>query len=248
MPRSRRSAERTPWPPATSNARSVVRCRIADAPSGGSGESQACRAASTRSAGSRARAPPPAPWPSSRHSVGEGRVTRSARQRAISAASPPSSASRVSAAPAVSTTVSSGSPSSAASRIPRRASRRPAGPSGGASAPRRSWPRTTQGAPPIRASARHSPGSCSPAPVPLNGVTDVPATLNRSRTPGRSGRRERRIESAVPGTGPAAARDTSSGTPGETAFSGAGAGHRTSRARPMTAGSSPEVSTASTRP
>ena len=55
-------------------------------------------------------------------------VTRSARQRAISPASPPSSASSDSAGPAVSMTSTSGSRRPAASAMPRRASRSAAGP------------------------------------------------------------------------------------------------------------------------
>jgi len=61
MPAFSKSTDRTPWLSAISAARSVVRCTIALAPSGGSGESQPCWAASTRSAGSSASAPPPVP-------------------------------------------------------------------------------------------------------------------------------------------------------------------------------------------
>ena len=92
-PSRSRSSERTPCAAAISGARSTVRYRIAEAPSGGSGDSQACCAQSTRSAGSSASAPPPAPSPSSRQTVGASQLTRSARHRAISPASPPSSAS-----------------------------------------------------------------------------------------------------------------------------------------------------------
>ena len=62
----------TCWERAISGACAVSRCTIALAPSGGSGESQACCAATTRSAGRNASAPPPLPSPSIRHSVGRG--------------------------------------------------------------------------------------------------------------------------------------------------------------------------------
>ena len=70
---ARRSSARTCWARAISGAWSRSRCTIALAPSGGSGESQACCAAMTRSAGSSASAPPPLPSPSMRHSVGASR-------------------------------------------------------------------------------------------------------------------------------------------------------------------------------
>ena len=118
-------------------------------------------------------------------------MTRSCRQRAISPAIPPSSASRDSAAPGVSISVTSGSRSSAARCMPRRASRSAAGPSGAVRlCPRRSWPSTTQGAPPKRARASSSPGSFSPAPVPDRPTTSVAAVRSSRRTPGRSSRRD----------------------------------------------------------
>ena len=178
--RRRRRAARAPpgrrsrpargrWParpgPAPSRRRaSMSRCTIADAPSGGSGPSQPLAAASTRSAGTRASAPPPVPWPSSTASVGALSITRSCRQRAISPASPPSSASRDSAAPGVSISVTSGSRSSSARCMPRRASRSAGRARAGRTVlwPRRSCPSTTHGAPPKRASASSSPGSFSP--------------------------------------------------------------------------------------
>ena len=70
MPRPCRSIARTCWARAISAAWSRSRCTIALAPSGGSGDSHACWAATTRSAGSSASAPPPLPSPSIRHSVG----------------------------------------------------------------------------------------------------------------------------------------------------------------------------------
>jgi hypothetical protein len=115
---------------AISAARVLVRYLSTEAPSGDSADSQLFSAAMTRSAGSRARAAPPAPWPMSTASVGDWSVIRSARHRAISAARPRSSASLDSSAPAVSMTVTSGSRSSAASRMPRRAIRSAAGPTG----------------------------------------------------------------------------------------------------------------------
>ena len=99
-----------------------------------------------------------------RQSVGAVEHDQVGRQRAISPARPPSSASFDSAAPGVSMTrdqrqVELGRRGC----MPRRASRSAAGPSGRRQLwPRRSWPSTTQGAPPKRASARSSPGSFSP--------------------------------------------------------------------------------------
>ena len=117
-----------PWAAASSGAWSMSRNTIALAPSGGSGASQPCSAASTRSAGTIASAGPPLPWPSSTDTVGVSSVTSSARQLAISPARPPCSASADSAGPAVSITSTSGSCSPAASAMPRRASRSAAGP------------------------------------------------------------------------------------------------------------------------
>jgi hypothetical protein len=58
---------------AMSAARVFVRYLSAEAPSGDSADSQLFSAAMTRSAGSRAKAAPPAPWPMSTASVGERR-------------------------------------------------------------------------------------------------------------------------------------------------------------------------------
>ena len=74
----------------------------------------------------------------------------------------------------------------------------PPGPSGvvHASGARRSWPSTTHGAPPKRASASSSPGSFSPC---AGAVQRRRRRWRRARaarrTPGRSGRRERVIDS-----------------------------------------------------
>ena len=242
MPASSRSSERTRCCVASSGARSGVRCRIAEAPSGGSGESHECWAHTTRSAGMSASAPPPVPCPSSTHTVGTGSTTSSARQRAISPAMPPSSASFDSAAPAVSMTLTSGSPSSVASFMPRRATRRPEGPSGAsARSARRSCPRTTHGIPPKRASARKRLRSHSPAPVPNSGSTSVAPSLSRARTPGRSGSRERVTDSHAGRSG-----SGSRGTAGTGSVS-CGASTR-SRNRPAIGGSASTGSTASSSP
>src|SRR5947209_17361831 len=84
MPEASRSTERTPWAADSSAACSVSRNTIALAPSGGSGASQPCSAAKTRSAGTIASAGPPLPWPSSTDTVGVSKVTSSARQWARS--------------------------------------------------------------------------------------------------------------------------------------------------------------------
>lgn len=166
----------------------------------------------------------------------------SARHRAISPASPPSSAAFDSAAPAVSITVTSGSPSSAASRMPRRAIRSPAGPSGALERwLRRSCPSTTAGAPPNRASASSNPGSFSPAPVPFNGVTSRAASFSNDRTPGRSSRRDRLIASHA-STG---RRSSSGGSPGRSPDVSA---HSTDNARAASSRASSAGTTASTRP
>jgi len=170
---------------AISAARVLVRYLSTEAPSGDSADSQLFSAAMTRSAGSRAKAAPPAPWPMSTASVGDWSVIRSARHRAISAARPRSSASLDSSAPAVSMTVTSGSHSSAASRMPRRAIRSAAGPIGWpSSSAARSCPTTTAGAAPKRASAKIRPASFSPSPVPCSGVTVCAACRSSARTPG----------------------------------------------------------------
>ena len=106
--------------------------------------------------------------------VGEFSPMRSCRDRAISPASPPSSASLERAAPLVSMTVSRGSPSSSASLMPRRASRSEAGPIAVCCDGRgRVWPMTTQDSWPKRARASRRPGSFSPCPVPLSGSTSL---------------------------------------------------------------------------
>ena len=125
---------------------SVVRWMIALAPSGGSGESQEFSAASVRSAGSKASAAPPVPWPSRTETEGERSPINSLRESAISPAKPPSSDCTESSAPVVSMMVTSGSLSSWASCIPRRASRKDAGPRMAVSGCRgRCWPSTTHG-------------------------------------------------------------------------------------------------------
>ena len=221
----------------------MSRCMIADAPSGGSGDSHACCAATTRSAGSSARAPPPLPSPSISESVGASRVTRSPRQRAISPARPPFSALTDSAAPAVSMTVSSGSPSSEASRIPRRASRSASGPSGCAAVwPRRSCPRNTHGTSPKRTSAISRPGSDSPCPVPLRGTTSAAAYFSSRRTPGRSGSRERVTASQVSTSG------TGSSAGSSTADRAARSGSMQVSARSRMSGMSSGATTASMMP
>ena len=214
MPAASRSADRTPWASAMSGARSTVRCMIADAPSGGSGASHACWLARTRSAGLSASAMPPVPCPMSRLTVGVGRVIRSLSVRAISGASPRSSASLLSAAPGVSMTLTSGRRSSRASRMPRRTSRSAAASSGVAWSSR-SWPTTTQGASPKRASASTDPGCDSPSPVPLSRVTSVAASASSSRMPGRSSRRVRSTDSQAGTSG----RSTAAAAGGATAWS-----------------------------
>ena len=175
---------------------------MALAPSGGSGESHPCWAATTRSAGSSANAPPPVPSPSSRQSVGADKVTRSARHRAISPARPASSASTDNARPRCR------SRSSAAGRARQPAACRdappaaPPGPSGWASVcPLRSCPRKTHGDPPKLARAISNPGSDSPWPVPSSGITSVAANFRKRRRPGRSGLRERVTDSQVSTSG-----------------------------------------------
>jgi CDP-diacylglycerol--glycerol-3-phosphate 3-phosphatidyltransferase len=163
MPRSRRSVDRTCWARASSGACSTSRCMIALAPSGGSGESHACCAAITRSAGKqreRATAVALAEHQAQRRRPQGHQVGEAARDLAGEAALLRLGRQRRSG---VSITVISGSPSSTASRIPRRASRSAPGPSGCALVwPRRSWPRKTHGASPKRANAISSPGSLSP--------------------------------------------------------------------------------------
>ena len=218
-------------------------CTITLAPSGGSGESQACWAHTTRSAGSRASAAPPVPGPSSSASVGTVSASMSWRLRAISPASPCSSASRDRAAPGVSITVTSGRSSSCARRIPRRAARSAPGPMGPSIAcPRRSWPSTTQGILPNRASARSRPGSLSPSAVPCRITTSVAAERRRRRTPGRSSRRERPTEShtGASTTSGSASTGTGSPTPGRS--------HITDSARAVTEASASGGRTASTSP
>ncbi len=153
-PSASSSSERIRWAAASSGAWSVSRKTMALAPSGGRGASHAWVAARTRSAGRSASAPPPLPWPRRTETVGVSRVTKSARQRAISGAKPRSSASRDSAAPAVSITRTSGSFSSAARCMLRRASRNAAGPIVFSPVcPARSWPKITHGSPRNRARA-----------------------------------------------------------------------------------------------
>ena len=166
------------------------------APSGGSGESQACSVASTVSAGSSASAPPPQPWPRMTATVGTDIVVRVAMQRAISPAIAPSSAPGDSSAPGVSITVTSGSPSSSARRIPRRASRSAPGPIGWVGSWRlRSWPTTTHGWPSIRVSATITVSSRSPSSVPRSRTVPEPPCRSRWRTPARPGSRVRSIDS-----------------------------------------------------
>ena len=147
MPSAQQVGRADPLPGPSRPRASVSRCRIAEAPSGGSGESQrAARRSPGRRASARGRRRR-CPGRAARTASGASSVTRSARQRAISPASPPSSASFDSAAPGGVDHASPGAGrSSAASRIPRRATRSAPGPSGASSVwPRRSWPRTTHG-------------------------------------------------------------------------------------------------------
>ena len=162
-------------------------------PSGGSGASQPCCAASTRSAGTIASAGPPLPCPSSTETVGVSRVTRSARHRAISPASPPCSASADSAGPAVSIT----RPAAASARRPAPCRGGPPQCAGPTSPPTtRCWPSTTAGWPPNRASAssvvRPHPARCrTTAATRLRRAAAVarhrvgPAVARRSPTPTR---------------------------------------------------------------
>ncbi len=200
---------------------------MALAPSGGSGASQPCSAANTRSAGTIASAGPPLPWPSNTDTVGVSSVTRSARQRAISPARPSCSASTVSAGPAVSMTSTSGSCRPAASAMPRRATRNAAGPTRRAGAGgttriepgppmTRCCPSTTAGWPPNLASASSVVAS-SPRPVPDSSTrSDVPCR-NRYPTPGRSGRRDASTDSHAGTSGTGAASGNGGGTSGGSA-------------------------------
>ena len=163
----------------------------------GSGDSHECWAQTTRSAGIRASAPPPVPCPSSTQTVGTGSTTSSARQRAISPAMPPSSASLDRAAPAVSMTLTSGSPSSVASFIlagdlqPRRPERG-LDPLGATVLPEHDARHPLE----LRHGEEERLRSHSPAPVPNSGTTSLAPSLSSARTPfGRSGSRERVTDS-----------------------------------------------------
>jgi hypothetical protein len=198
MPSSSRSRAPTFCCWAMSGACAVSWWTIALAPSGGSGESHACSAAITRSAGRSASAAPPLPCPSSSDTDGTDRRDMSARQRAISPASAPSSARGERSAPGVSITATSGRRSSSASRMPRRASRSAVGPSGRSGVwCRRSCPIRTHGSPSNAVRASSSPASRWPSPVPLSGMTSSAPRRSRSRTPGRSGRRVSSTDSHV---------------------------------------------------
>ncbi|CAG6929621.1 hypothetical protein PICSAR10_04043 [Mycobacterium avium subsp. paratuberculosis] len=226
-----------PCAAASSAAWSVSRKTIALAPSGGSGASHPCSAASTRSAGTIASAGPPLPCPSSTDTVGVSRVTSSARHWAIWPASPPCSASADNAGPAVSITSTSGSRSSAARAMPRRASRSDAGPTN--PPVRRCWPSTTTGWPANRASA-NSVVAASPWPVPDNSTGSVAPCRSNSRTPGRSGRREATTESHAATSG--------IGSGGGGAASGSGASAMTVIARSSVRRSSSSGTTPSITP
>ena len=199
MPARSRSSERTPCcvghlGGAVSRA---VQDRATRPPAAAATASRAAR----RPPGRRAAARAPRrrrPGRAAAHSVGRveqspGRPGSGRSRRPDRPPRPPPTAPH----PAVSMTVTSGSPSSAASRMPAarlaqagrdRAARRRPGGAGPGRGPRTARRRTA----PARAAAR---ARSRPAPVPWSGYDVGAAYRSSRRTPGRSGRRERVIDS-----------------------------------------------------
>ena len=166
---------------------------MADAPSGGSGESQPWAAVNTLSAGSIARAPPPQPWPRMTDTVGTSTSTSSPRVRAIEPAMACSSAVADSSAPGVSIMDTRGIWRECARVMPRRANRRAAGPSSVSACGGwwcRSWPMMTTGRLAMRVSATLTAGEIRPSPEPESSITlSEPSAARRCCSPGRSARR-----------------------------------------------------------